>query len=252
MNKAIMLNYHAVTHAFREGVDDPVYAVTAAVFKQQVECMQGLGWEIITLAEWEGGKGRCKPAAMLTFDDGHSSDYEIVLPILQHHGVKAAFFVPTSKLQDGCLEHYRTMAQAGHLVGPHGVTHRYLADLSTAEQGRELQDSKLYMEERFGAPADYFALPGGKYNRTTVQAAKDAGYKALLTTEFGFVDAQNPGFLLPRWTIRRTTSLKQFSAILKGHRFPIQSAYAQAVAKKVLHRVVSSKWMDKINYTNRR
>ncbi len=42
-------------------------------------------------------------AAVLTFDDGYRDNAEIALPILERHGVRAAFFIATAYLQGGAM-----------------------------------------------------------------------------------------------------------------------------------------------------
>lgn len=41
--------------------------------------------------------------AVITFDDGYRDNYTVALPILQRHGMKAAFFVATSFLDGGMM-----------------------------------------------------------------------------------------------------------------------------------------------------
>lgn len=41
--------------------------------------------------------------AVITFDDGYRDNYTVALPILQRHGVKAAFFVATGFLEGGMM-----------------------------------------------------------------------------------------------------------------------------------------------------
>ena len=42
-------------------------------------------------------------SAVITFDDGYLDNHDVALPILERHGVKAAFFVATGYLEGGLM-----------------------------------------------------------------------------------------------------------------------------------------------------
>jgi peptidoglycan/xylan/chitin deacetylase (PgdA/CDA1 family) len=42
-------------------------------------------------------------AACITFDDGYADNFQVALPILQHHGLSATFFIATDYLDGGCM-----------------------------------------------------------------------------------------------------------------------------------------------------
>lgn len=42
-------------------------------------------------------------AACITFDDGYADNFHVALPILQHHGLTATFFIATDFLDGGCM-----------------------------------------------------------------------------------------------------------------------------------------------------
>lgn len=74
--------------------------VTAKTFERHLDWL-GQRFELVSLAEaaeshihprWRG-KGRRKPLAAVTFDDGYRDNHDIALPILEKKGVPAAFFV---------------------------------------------------------------------------------------------------------------------------------------------------------------
>jgi peptidoglycan/xylan/chitin deacetylase (PgdA/CDA1 family) len=97
-----ILIYHRVMAA-----PDPLFPeqVDARRFEQQVRLLTRwfnllpLGEAVRRLAE------RSLPprAACITFDDGYADNAEVVLPILQRHGVVAAFFIASGFLDGGCM-----------------------------------------------------------------------------------------------------------------------------------------------------
>ena len=75
-----------------------------------------------------GGTLPSRPA-LITFDDGYRDNYTVALPILQRHGVKAAFFVATGFLNGGMMFNDRVIeavrnASADSLTMP-GTSERW-------------------------------------------------------------------------------------------------------------------------------
>ncbi|MFO7802922.1 MAG: polysaccharide deacetylase family protein [Desulfovermiculus sp.] len=70
--------------------------------------------------------------------------------------------------------------------GSHTMTHPILAGLPTADLDWELKESRRVIEESLDREVRFFAYPNGKktdYDERAIQAVKQAGYKAALTTE---------------------------------------------------------------------
>ena len=85
-----------------------------AMFAEHLHAIVAQGFRTITalqLFEWMTGKrrldGRC---CVLTFDDGHVSNWTTVAPMLREHGLHGVFFVNTDFLRDGPA---RTPAEVG-------------------------------------------------------------------------------------------------------------------------------------------
>ncbi len=80
------------------------------------------------MSEREGGNIVC-----LTFDDGHSSDWDFAFPILHEMGAKATFFVVTDWIgKPGFLsvEQIRELRKNGMQIGSHSCSHPNLLELS--------------------------------------------------------------------------------------------------------------------------
>jgi peptidoglycan/xylan/chitin deacetylase (PgdA/CDA1 family) len=140
--------------------------------------------------------------AAITFDDGFKDNRDIVLPLLERHGLKATFFVCTGFVDGKCgipgrhqsyrgLEpmswhDVRALAAAGMEIGAHTVTHPLLARLPPSEQEQEMTASKRRLEEEIGRPVVSFALPFGNrgtYTRQTLALAA-RHFRACCTTRF--------------------------------------------------------------------
>jgi peptidoglycan/xylan/chitin deacetylase (PgdA/CDA1 family) len=57
-------------------------------------------------------------AAIVSFDDGYRNNFEIALPILQRHGMKAVVFVATAFLDGGCMFNDRVIEAVRRAAAP--------------------------------------------------------------------------------------------------------------------------------------
>ena len=82
---------------------------------------------------------------LLTFDDGFSSDFEIVLPMLKLMKINAVFFIVTSSIgKKGYLneEQIVNLSKTGMTVGSHSVNHFDMTSLNKKNRMYELKNSK--------------------------------------------------------------------------------------------------------------
>lgn len=123
---------------------------------------------------------------ILTFDDGHVSNFEHALPMLQQHGMKAHFFITVgwteTRADSMTWEQLRALHRAGHHIGAHGWSHALLTHCSPAELDRELRGARERLEDGLGAAVTSLSLPGGRANATVMAACKAAGYATVWTS----------------------------------------------------------------------
>lgn len=122
----------------------------------------------------------------ITFDDGHTSDIDIAMPLLERHGLRATFFITAG--WTGTRQGYmgwpqlRRLREAGHRLGAHGMTHKLLPSCTAAELTDELGGAKKRLEDGLGAAVDLLSLPGGRADRQVLNQAKAAGYRQVFTS----------------------------------------------------------------------
>lgn len=154
----------------------------------------------------------------ITFDDSYADNHEAA-GILSDHGLPATFFVPTryvdTDLRYPWDEHLpamgnltwsqlREMADAGHEIGSHSVTHPDFSALDEASVRTELVDSKRTIEDRLGRPVRHFAFPYGAARNFRADHARlvaDAGYDGAFSAIRGFVEPGMAGQILPRQAV---------------------------------------------------
>jgi peptidoglycan/xylan/chitin deacetylase (PgdA/CDA1 family) len=91
-------------------------------------------------------------AYSLTFDDGYSSAYNHLFPLLKKHKLPATFYVITNPINKESInptgkrvnwKQLQEMHNAGHEIGSHSISH---ADLTTLELGNESTPGTLIYE----------------------------------------------------------------------------------------------------------
>lgn len=172
-------------------------------------------WDLL-----EGRWSKDKPGLIISFDDGLESNYLCAKPILEKYGFIGWFFIPAGLIETGYCqksdltgsssERYMSWTQvrdlhAHHVVGCHTLTHKRLgSDLSDTQLSREIEDSKLLLEEELGDEMDIFCWVGGEftsYSKRAAEAIKEAGYcLSFLTNHYPVTKRSNP-LLLERTNV---------------------------------------------------
>jgi peptidoglycan/xylan/chitin deacetylase (PgdA/CDA1 family) len=120
----------------------------------------------------------------LTFDDGRSSEYA-ARSLLSSHGIKATFYINSSKL--GTDSDYMTWAQVDNLaadgneIGGHTSYHIDLTKTDPTEAKRQVCNDRANLVNR-GYQVRSFAYPYGAYNASVEKIVSDCGYNSARTT----------------------------------------------------------------------
>jgi len=116
----------------------------------------------------------------LTFDEGYENGCTPqILDILKENDVKAAFFVTKSYIKSE-PEIVKRMAEEGHIVGNHSVTHPDMTTLTDDEVMQEILGCADYYNEVTGYDMPkFFRPPAGGYSVRTLEITKNLGYKTI-------------------------------------------------------------------------
>jgi len=117
----------------------------------------------------------------LTFDDGPNPvTTPQILDLLNEYEAKSTFFV-VGKRMDRFPEVVKREAAEGHEVANHTYSHLYLKHGVSREK---LLDELTRTEERIvsltGKHSPWFRPPGGFFNDSVIQIAREKGYKMVL------------------------------------------------------------------------
>ena len=196
-----ILMYHHVELSDHDEADK----VNPEVFDRQMSAIKEFGYKTLSMEEYMAlrlaGKKVPRKDIVITFDDGYEDNYTQAFPILKKYGHTATIFLHVEKIgTPGYLtwEEIKEMQQHGIFFGSHSLTHPHLPSFSEKEQRWELSESKRILEEKLGHSIEFVAYPAGAFNEATKRAAKDAGYKAGLTTNRGYVLDNSDFFELKR------------------------------------------------------
>jgi len=116
----------------------------------------------------------------LTIDCGYGSDNTAdLLDIFKEQDVQVTFFVTNNFLKENPDEVCR-MAEEGHIVGNHSVTHPDLTTLTDEDIYSEIIGCEEAYYKLTGKQMDlFFRPPGGDYSIRTMQMTKDLGYMSV-------------------------------------------------------------------------
>jgi peptidoglycan/xylan/chitin deacetylase (PgdA/CDA1 family) len=201
--RSVILGYHGVARE-RRSEDLFMLQLDPGRFRGQLEMMIAAGFRFHTVAELAELAGGAEPPpglAAISFDDAMRNNLTVALPILRELGLTATVYVPTGWLggrspwigEDGdgtilTADELRELAAAGWELGAHTVNHADLSKLDYEGCREEIAGSVGALRELTGVEVQTFAYPFGQYGRAAVDAVRDCGLRAAVTTGSGSWD----------------------------------------------------------------
>ena len=222
-----ILTYHHTEQAPPKGFAMRSLWVSPSSFATQMQWLSRLGYTGLSMSElmpYLHGEKKGKVVG-ITLDDGYQSNLLHALPILKNLGFSATCYVVSGKLGqhnewDQALgmaqaalmgvEEMRTWVDAGMEVGSHTCSHADLNQLSLAEAGHELLQSKSDLENLLQKPVTQFCYPYGHFSPEHESLVSQSGYVAATTTHRGRACATDRMTALPRVPVVRSTYSLQF------------------------------------------
>jgi peptidoglycan/xylan/chitin deacetylase (PgdA/CDA1 family) len=118
-------------------------------------------------------------------------------------------------------EQVRGLAQHGHIVGSHTMTHPNLAHVGLEDARRELVESKRRMEAQVNAKVVHFSYPcpalSPNWTEQTTEESQRAGYETAVTTSSGLARRNDNPLALKRVRPSKTVD---------GLRWNLETAFA--------------------------
>jgi peptidoglycan/xylan/chitin deacetylase (PgdA/CDA1 family) len=228
--QTIIFCYHGLVDKVRY----PGTQITPAAFEAQMKELKDRGITVIGMQDllaWKRGEKNIPPrCAVITFDDGMKSQYEVAWPIMKKLGYTFTMFIYTEGVRGGLFgggeaitwEQLADMRDNGIDIQAHSATHQDLREghpvtvrqpdgkkerkkLSGPEYEQFLQNElvgcKQLLEQRLGIKVNCFAVPYGFYNEHVKEIAHNAGYDAMFTVYGQPITYTSPMNALGRWAI---------------------------------------------------
>jgi len=187
--------------------------VTPSQFERQIEFALERGFTFYTLTEAIfNNKLDDSRSIALTFDDGYQSIFQYAFPILKKYNIRATVFVMpyyvgqynTWDVNIGWLrfahldwKEIKTLADHGWEIGSHSLNHHDLTRLAAEDLKRELELSKLILEQQLQNAVTAFSFPFGNANQNVVKEVMAVGYRAATVMNRKIPDVP------PEFAIRR-------------------------------------------------
>lgn len=253
MAKVSVLTYHAVVPDASAEIpgSDPFYQISEAAFEAQLALLKERGLRVLGLTDLQSFLQGEDPrdGVLLTFDDGHRSHVENVLPLLKRYGYTAVFFVSPALIgTEGYLrwEQVITLKQQGMEIGGHGYSHIPLTSLPATELWEDLQTCYQTLDKHLGEAPRSFSLPGGYGDPTVGRAVVATGFEFLFSSEGRLLGTASDPANLGRFVIRQGSSLKEFENFVLGRPVAIFCFRLNQTAIRVLKRAIPHKAYEKL------
>lgn len=216
-----VLMYHALEDeqhpAGARDQGEQIYIVSAKNFREQMQYLYSNGFQTYLLNDLLALDSWPHMGIVITFDDGHESNFTLALPILQEFGFKAEFFITTGWIGTKHFlkpEQIVELHKAGMAISSHSVNHPYFDDLSNESIRTEFSNSRNTLSNIIGQDITGFSAPGGRLKPSVAETAKKCGYHFMCTsTPRAFIKKKSP-FAIPRFAVREQMLLKEFSRIV--------------------------------------
>ena len=156
----------------------------------------------------------------ITFDDGYQNNLINAAPILLKYNFSATCYIVSEaigKTNIWDIENQITQRplmsedeinqwiKFGMDIGAHTKTHADLTNTSLQTAEKEINDCKLYLEEKFKVNITDFCYPFGRYNQIISNLVRKSGYDRGTTMIRGRANSQSDKFQLPRIPINYRT-----------------------------------------------
>jgi len=204
--------YHALSRGHALPGQDPHYTLDEAAFHGQLRQVEQAGGAC-SVRDWLRD-GERRPV-LVTFDDGHASNYHVAFPALAERGMRADFFVnPANVGTPGFADwaQLREMSDAGMSIQSHGYDHSYFTDLATPVLRERLHAARMRIEDGVGSAVTLLAPPGGRMPAGLVGIARQCGYRHVLSSRPGRLPASPRAAILPRLAVTAPLDPRRFHA----------------------------------------
>ncbi len=251
--RPIALMYHALGNDASEAAGhDAHYTVSAHRFAAQLALLRARCGRTVSFRDWIAGAEE-DSSTVLTFDDGHLSDYTIAYPLLVEHGFGADFFVNPGRVGTpgyATWEQLREMSDAGLSIQSHSHRHSYLDELPTDALRDDLVRSRFAIENRIGRAVTLLAPPGGRMSADLSRVARQCGYRWILSSRPGRLrllgEATDHAPIMSRMAVTAALADTTLAAWVDGAKWPMLHASLRYTALSAAKRALGNRGYERL------
>ena len=100
---------------------------------------------------------------------------EKILAVLKKYNVQATFFLTNIWLED-YPEMAKKIADAGHEIAMHSVSHPHMSQISAEQVAQELDGNRQMIVDITGYQPELFRFPFGEYDNKSIDVVRSKGY----------------------------------------------------------------------------
>lgn len=158
---------------------------------------------------------------VFTFDDGGSSFYNVIAPILEKYDKRGVFFISTGYIGTERFltrEQIKTLHSKGHIIASHSNSHpRDISKLSIDEIEDEWFKSKHILEDIVGEEVNQASIPGGAISSDVLKGLKNSGYEVVYTSIPTNKEDSFEGMnIIGRYTITNHSDIEYLNKLLSN------------------------------------
>lgn len=179
--------YHEIV---KEKTAEDFMQTTDVVFRKQITGLLKLGYEFISyddLIAYNNGLKKLKSKVVLvTFDDGFSSNYDVLFPIIKELNIPITINVIDNTIG---TEHFLSWDQIKEMynsglvsIHSHGRIHVNSAEFETNQYAQDVLSAHTDIENNLGKSiSKVFTYPYGLYQEEKIAAISELGFVQNLT-----------------------------------------------------------------------
>ena len=208
--QAVILQYHHVSTQ-----TPPVTSLSEASFRTHMEYLADNGFTMLPLEDvvstLQDGGSLPNKTAVITFDDGYTSVYDVAFPILETYQWPFTVFVTSGLVGSNdrlyaTWDQLREMGDAGATLANHTISHPYLLERNAGESDeqwlagvrREIVGAEDMIREQTGQNHKLLAYPYGEYNPRIQELVSELGFIGI-AQHSGPINGASDFTALPRF-----------------------------------------------------
>ncbi len=236
--------FHAIGELEGDDWADPHYSYSDDNFRKFLKAVKS----VVSLQY--AIENKLKNAVVLTFDDGHISNYYAAKYIHENEFGTADFFINPDYIGNPYYMSWHQVIELvswGMSIQSHGLDHQYLSDCDDQELMRQLKESKQVIEESINQVITILAPPGGRFDKRVSKLASELGYKCIANSKPGWVSDVS-SYHVPRLAVLKNYSVQDLISSQKLSSSLVLKLKVKYVSLKIVKMLLGNRNYDNVRF----